>query len=111
MIYLQTSGFCTWISSICKFDLQRFDPEIISLRDLKTRVDYGDGVIMFLSCRLHNFIWLGLGQVESRLSQTVSEKVKKVTRKDRTHDERKPVWLLTTMRALLWATVINFYLE
>ena len=94
MIYLQTRGFCTWIRNICKFDLQRFDPVITSLRGLKTRVDYGDGVIMFLSCRLHNVIWLGLGQVESRLSQTVSEKVKKATRKDRTHDERKLLFIL-----------------
>ena len=45
------------------------------LRESKTSVDYGNGTLLNQFCRLHNVILFGLEQVESRLSQTLSEKV------------------------------------
>ena len=39
-------------------------------------VDYGDGTLLDQCCSFHNVISLGFGQVESRLSQNLSEKAK-----------------------------------
>ena len=41
--------------------------------------------------RLYNVNWLGNRKLESRLSQTLSEKLKIVARKDRTYVDRKLV--------------------
>ena len=48
-------------------------------------VDYGDGNFFPV---LHKVIWLGVGQVESRLIQSLSKKVKIDDGKFRTHADR-----------------------
>ena len=63
---------------------------------------YGVGFSL-LCFELHNVIWLSLGKVEARFSQSISRK-EIVARKDRPYVDIKPVWHQTTEPAVLMST-------
>ena len=58
---------------------------------VKTDVVYRDDTLLDQFWRFSNVIRVDLRQIESRLSQTFSDKVKIVTWKDRTHADRKAI--------------------
>ena len=60
---------------------------------------------------LPNFIWLGFGNVESRLSQNVSRRVKIVASKDRTHADSKPVLDQVTVPNVLMSSCDALFVQ